>query len=151
MATFSGNKFDPSIIAVTGDGKGGVINVTSYYTHPTASTKLTDGDLVKLVKIPAGHRVVGLNVFSGDLDAGTALVVDVGLLKEGDAALETVFVSGSTLGQAGGTLAVPATTTMFTTAGNDADRILAVEVTTSAGTKGAADAIIGVSVNYAPV
>jgi hypothetical protein len=68
-----------------------------------------------------------------------------------DVALDTVFVATSTLGQAGGTLAIPATTTMFSTAADTADKILAVEVTTTATTIAAAEAIIGCVVQYAPI
>lgn len=152
MATYKGNKFKDSIPPITGSAKGEVIAVTSYYTHPAASTKLTDGDLVHLVKIPAGHEIVGLTVFSGDLEQSTgALAASVGLLDAGDTALDTVFVATSTLLRAGGTLGVPATTTMFETAAATTDKVLALEVTTTATQEGAADAIIGCTVLYAAV
>jgi hypothetical protein len=154
MATYTGNKYAAGIPAITGDGKGDVIAVNSRYTHPTASTKLTDGDIIQLAKIPAGHEIVDLMFYSEDLDGNgsPALVVDVGLLTHADhAALDTVLISGSTLGQAGGTLGVPVTTTLFTTGAATADKVLAIEVTTSAGTKSSSDAVIGCIVKYAPV
>lgn len=152
MSTYSANKYRDGIPAITGGAKGEVIAVTSYYTHPAASTKLTDGDIVNLVKIPAGHEVVGLTLFMGDLEQSTgALTTSFGLLDAGDAALDTVFVADSQLGRAGGTLGVPATTTMFTTAAATTDKVLAMEVTATATQAGAADAVIGVTVLYAPV
>lgn len=107
------------------------------------TTTLTDGDLLDLALIPAGAEILSLTLFSGDLDEGTALVFDVGLREADDTALETVFVSGSTLGQAGGTLAAPATTTMFTTGVLTADKILSIEIKTTAGAACAAAAKIG--------
>jgi hypothetical protein len=66
-------------------------------------------------------------------------VMDYGLLTHiAHVALDVVFVSGTTIGQAGGTLATPATLIMFTTDSSSATRFLAIEVTTSASSKAAA-------------
>lgn len=152
MARYKGNKFRDGIPAITGEGKGDVIAVTSYYAHPSASTKLTDGDVIDLVKIPSGHELVGLSVIAGDLDSGTALTFSVGLLADtSDLVLDTVFVTDSTLGQAGGVLAIPAATTMFTTAAAATDKVLGIEVTATATGAGTDGAIIGVTAFYAPV
>lgn len=151
MAKYKASKFDAGIIPVTGDGRGETISVRTVHNHTTTLTKLTDGDLIQLCKIPAGHEIVGLQLFCGDLDASTGLAFSVGLMDETDTELETVFVATSTLGQAGGTLAIPATTTMFTTAAGSVDKILAVEITTTATTIAAADAVIGCVVQYAAI
>ena len=68
----------------------------------------------------------------------------------GDAALDSVFVSASTLGQAGGTLACPATATMFDTAAASANKVLAIEITAAAATKHAAARTVGAVVTYVP-
>ena len=113
---------------------------------------LADGDILNLCNIPANHRIVGLSLFSGDLDANATptITFDVGLLGAGGAALDTVFVSGSTLGQAGGTLACPATATMFDTAAASTDKVLAIEITANAATKHAAARTVGAVVTYVP-
>jgi hypothetical protein len=119
-------------------------------TIPNA-TILTDGDILGLCKIPQGAEVVGLTLHSGDLDESTALVFSVGLCDSTDAALETVFVATSSLGQAGGTLGVPATATMFTTGPIAAEKDLAIEITTTAGAACAAERVLGAVVTYRQV
>jgi hypothetical protein len=142
---FEGNKFKT---VVSASGKDDTVTVKSFYTHPAASVKLTDGDLVKLVRIPANHEITSLQLFSGDLDAVTALVFDAGTMDPTDVALDLVFVSGSTLGQAGGVLSAPVLPALYTSGPSNVDRILAIEVTTTATTAGAADAPIGCVVQY---
>lgn len=119
-------------------------------TIPNA-TVLTDGDMLGLCKIPQGCEVTGLTLHSGDLDEGAALAMSVGLCDPADAALETVFVATSSLGQAGGTLATPATTTMFTHGPLAAEKDLAIEITTTAAAACAAERVLGAVVTYRQV
>lgn len=149
MGDSNSDRYGTGIIPVSASDHC-AITVVCAATRTVAEGKFVDGEFVNLCKIPAGHQVVGLTLFSEDLDAGTALVFDVGLRDAADTALETVFVSGSTLGQAGGTLAVPATTTMFTTAPAAVDKILSIEITTDAGTIHAATRKVGAVVTYVP-
>lgn len=151
MATYNSNKYGSSIPVLTAQQHAAITRVCTV-TIPAAAVALADGDLLNLCEIPANHRIVGLSLFSGDLDANATptLVFDVGLRDAGDAALDAVFVSGSTLGQAGGTLACPATTTMFDTAAASTDKILSIEITTGAATKHAAARTVGVVVTYVP-
>lgn len=138
-------------IPVTASSKDDTVTVKSAYSHAGTATKLTDGDLIKLCIIPANHVVTGLEIFSADLDSGAGLVFDAGLMDvTGDVALETVFVSGSTLGQAGGVLGNPATTTMYLSEAAAVDKVLAIEVTTSAVGAGATGSI-GCVVQYQAV
>ena len=151
MATYNSNKYGSSIPVLTAQQHAAITRVCTV-TIPAAAVALADGDLLNLCEIPANHRIVGLSLFSGDLDANASptLVFDVGLRDAGDAALDAVFVSGSTLGQAGGTLACPATATMFDTAAASANKILSIEVTTAAATKHAAARTVGAVVTYVP-
>lgn len=150
MSDFNSDKFAAGIPAQTGVGSEPVV-IPAVVTLP-AATQLTDGDLLRLCKVPANYSVVGLQPFSDDLDDGEtpALVFDIGLLDDGDAALDTVFVSGSTLGQAGGTLAAPATTTMFKTEAASTEKVLAIEVTTTAAGDTPAEAKVGAVVTMVP-
>jgi len=135
--------------AQTSTGSEAVVVITTA-SLPNA-TVLTDGDLIYLGTIPQGYKCVGLTLFAEDLDEGAALAFSVGLCDAADAVLDTVFVATSNLGQAGGTLAVPATTTMFTTAAASTDKILAIEVTTTAAVAMAAARKVGAVVTYIPV
>jgi hypothetical protein len=148
MATFNSDIFGAGKPAITPDGSGPII-LKATVSIP-ANTVLADGDLLNLALIPEGSDVLDLKLFSEDLDddATPALVFAAGLRDDGDAALDTVFVSGSTLGQGGGTLAVPAATTMFTAGPLSSDKVLAIEITTSADGKAASAAKIGAVVAY---
>lgn len=148
MSTYSSDKYGNQYPAITNFSNEDTC-VIATATIPI-STKLTDGDIINLLKIPAGFRICSLKVFSEDLDDGTAvLAFDVGLLDAGDTALETVFISGSTIGRAGG-LASPTTTTMYTTAAATSEKVLAIEITTTANGDTAASAKIGAVVSYIP-
>lgn len=151
MAIYNSNKYGSSVPVLTAQQHAAITRVCTV-TIPATASALADGDILNLCEIPADHRVVGLSLFSGDLDANATptITFDVGLLDKGDAALDTVFVSGSTLGQAGGTLAIPATTTMFDAAAASTDKVLAIEVTANAATKHAAARTVGVVVTYVP-
>ena len=151
MATKNSDKYGSGVAVLTAQQHTAITRVCTV-SIAAADSGLADGDILNLCVIPANHRVVGLSLFSGDLDAHATptIAFDVGLLDAGDAALDTVFVSGSTLGQAGGTLAIPATTTLFTTAAASTNKVLAIEVTTSAATKHAAARTIGAVVSYVP-
>ena len=150
MARYTGNKYDVGLVPITADGRDDTITVKSFATILAAGAALANGDVIDLCVIPANHSIVGLALFSGDLDSNAAptLTFSAGLMDAGGAALDTVFVADSTLGQAGGTLAIPAATTMFTTGSAATDKVLAIEVTANAATKGAADAVIGCVVQY---
>ena len=151
MATKNSDKYGTGAPVLTAQQHTSITRVCTV-SIAAADTGLADGDILNLCVIPANHRVVGLSLFSGDLDAHATptITFDVGLLDKGDAALDTVFVSGSTLGQAGGTLACPATATMFDTAAASANKVLAIEITASAATKHAAARTVGAVVTYVP-
>ena len=151
MATTNSDKYGTGLSVITA-GAHEAITVRCTATIADASGALTDGDIINLCIIPAGHQVVKLSLFAGDLDADVspALAFSVGLKDSADAALDTVFIADSLLGQDGGTLAFPATTTMYTTAADSIDKILAIEVTTTAATKHAAERTIGCVATYTP-
>jgi hypothetical protein len=149
MGSLSSNLYVTGAPVPTCASNAEVVRRVCVVTVTVASGKLTDGDILKFCTIPAGHKVVGLALSCGDLDAATALVFDVGLLTHADhTALDTVFISGSTLGQAGGTLAMPATTTMYTTDAASTNKVLALEVKTDAGTIHEAERLFIAIVDY---
>ena len=151
MATKNSDKYGSGVAVLTAQQHTAITRVCTV-SIAAADSGLADGDILNLCVIPANHRVVGLSLFSGDLDAHATptITFDVGLLDAGDDALDTVFVSASTLGQAGGTLACPATATMFDTAAASANKVLAIEITAAAATKHAAARTVGAVVTYVP-
>jgi hypothetical protein len=84
-------------------------------------------DVVTMMTAPRGSRCVGITLSSTDLDDGTALVLAVG-----DAVDDDRFVTGSTIGQAGGV------TTAIALAGFGykfaADTAIILKCTTAPGT-----------------
>lgn len=144
---FKANEYRSNAVTPRGNEP---VTLNCKITIPNA-TILTDGDMLGLCKIPQGCEVVGLALHSGDLDESTALVFSVGLGDETDTALETVFVATSSLGQAGGTLGIPATTTMFTHGPLAAEKDLLIEITTTAGAACAAERTLGAVVTYRQV
>jgi len=151
MPTTNSDRFGAGVSVLTASSHYAITRLCTV-AIAAAAAALTDGDLLNLCVIPAGHQVVDLKLFCGDLDAdgSPALTFDVGLMDDGDTALDTIFVADTTLGQAGGTLAVPATAIMFGTAAAATDKVLAIEVKTTAATKHAAARTIGCVVSYVP-
>lgn len=147
MATYTGTRFGNPYPPITTSCQCKA-SVISSATIPDAG--LSDGDIIKLVTIPAGFRIVDLVIFSDDLDAHAdtpTVTVSVGLMDSADTSLDTVFITDSDVAQGGG-VAEPTATTMYTTAVSTSDKVLAIEVTASAAV--AAGGGIGVKVSYIP-
>jgi len=120
-------------------GAGGLRCVQSVID---VQTEPTEGDSIRMCKIPAGHRVVDVKLFCDDLDTGTELVLDVGVEDEiqdpSDTTNVDAFLDGTTIGQTGGT-ATGALKTMFDLGAVPYDRWLAVLWLTDAATFAAGD------------
>lgn len=109
-------------------------------------------DILELACLPAGARVVDMILDGDDLDSGTAIVVDVGIMsgnwgdESGSRTVGAEFFSGSTLLQAGG-VARPTLKTAFRTTPAANDRSIGVKIATAAGTFVAGS--IGLTLLYA--
>jgi hypothetical protein len=149
MAERNSNRYLSGITPVSASSHE-AITVVCEVAITAASDGLADGDFLNLCIIPAGHKVAGLALWCGDLDAHEtpALTFSVGLRDAADVELETVFITESTLGQAGGTLYAPTAVTMWETAALAANKILSVEVIASAATKHADARKFGAVVTY---
>jgi hypothetical protein len=75
---------------------GGTMGVR--YAKYTVAAALNAADIYQMVDVFAGETVHNIKIKSSDLDAGTALVLDVGDGSDADR-----YIDGSTIGQAGGT------------------------------------------------
>ena len=78
-----------------GHGVGG--NVKTAIGIYTLSAALSLNQILDMVAVPIGARIVDVILASDGLDAGATLTVDVG-----DAALPNRFISASAVAQAGG-------------------------------------------------
>ena len=67
------------------------------YAKFTATTAIALNDVIEMVDVFAGETVHDVKIKTGDLDTGTALVLDVGYGGATDS-----IIDGSTIGQAGG-------------------------------------------------
>lgn len=63
----------------------------------TATAALVVNDVIQMVKVPLGAVIYGVELSVDDLDSGAAIVLAVG-----DGADDDRFITGSTIGQAGG-------------------------------------------------
>lgn len=104
---------------------------------PTAA--VASGDIIELGILPAYNSVTDALLICDDLDAGTTLVFDVGVMS-GDVGdkvsvrtCNAELFSASTTGQAGG-VARTTLASAFTIAAADKDRSIGVKVTTAATT-----------------
>lgn len=155
MAVYKSTGFDITP-AVSGNNAGGVVAVNKSITL-AAATKLSDGDLLKFIKVPAFHKVVDYKIDfpEVDMDDGTAsLTWSAGLMDNTDTALDVAFTVDSTAGQTNaGSLVEPTSANIATLLGTAAyavEKVFAIEVTATANGDSAAEGVINVLVMYAP-
>lgn len=92
-STFTTDKVAESVIARTGPGR------CSVFASYALTAALVVDDVIQMVKIPKGARIVNVILSSTDLDTdGTpAIILDVG-----DGTVTDRFIDGATIAQAGG-------------------------------------------------
>ena len=95
-------------------------NLGVRYAKFTATTAIALNDVIQMVDVFAGETVHNIVIKTGDLDTGTALVLDVG-----DGSDTDYYIDGSTIGQAGGTDTLDANTAPKTYTADDAIDVLA--------------------------
>lgn len=95
-------------------------NLGIRYAKFTATTAIAVNDVIQMVDVFAGETVHNIVIKTGDLDTGTALVLDVG-----DGSDTDYYIDGSTIGQAGGTDTLDANTAPKTYTADDTIDVLA--------------------------
>ena len=112
--------------------------VLSNIAEASLPDSLSQGDLVKLNKLPAGHRPLDFILESESLDDGTAITISVGVLNaaEDDLVASTSFLTDSTVAQAGGVARADVLAGLGLSE-SDEDRVIAAKITTAAGTAAA--------------
>lgn len=138
--------------AVTPAGAQDLVAVTATYTLAAA---LVINDVIEMIELPPGCVPVDVILDAEDLDSGTTLTLDVGIM-EGDVGDTTVvnrttgaeFIAASTVGQAGG-VARAAVAGFTRIAPSDARRSIGVKAKAAAAGAGAGDEI-SLTVLYRP-
>jgi len=114
-------------------------NLGVRYAKFTATTAIALNDVIQMVDVFAGETVHNVVIKTGDLDTGTALVLDVG-----DGSDTDYYIDGSTIGQAGGTDTLDANTAPKT---YTADDTIDVKAQVAPGGGGLGDIEIWVTVS----
>jgi hypothetical protein len=104
------------------------LDITAVYaSHSVGTGELELDDVIQMVKIPSGATILDVTLSSTDVDSGTAVVFAVG-----DGSDDNRFISGSTIGQAGGVARLDQFAGLNYT--YTADDTIDINVTTAAGT-----------------
>lgn len=115
---------------------GGVTVARASVTFPAGAAQ---NDIFEMLPIPAGHIVVDMILDSDDVDSGTAVLFNVGIMS-GDWGVNdntrtcgAEFFSGSNVGQAGGVVR-PTLATAFRQAAPSVPKSIGIKVATAPGT-----------------
>jgi hypothetical protein len=84
----------------------GVFNAYGYYIATGSS--LIINDVIQMVKVPIGARILQIDLYSTDLDSDSTPAVT---LSVGDGTTPARFITASTVGQAGGNIHFPSVST----------------------------------------
>lgn len=100
-----------------------------------AAAFLVTGNVIGAIHLPAGHKLVSGRLISTDIDTATSAVLSVGILNAAGTNLEANqdFLTGSTVGQAGGVAEFNAAGGLGLAA-SAVDRTIAIKIDTQPGT-----------------
>ena len=133
MATIESNMAAKSGLAVSSSQAGQATTQSGNYELTTAQTEDATV-LLRILKLPATHRITNLVIACDDLSTGTDIVLDVGIEDTvGATTAATLFVNDSTLGQAGGIADVTSLAALELAAA-DNDRYITIDIGTAATT-----------------
>ena len=114
---------------------------TAYGTYSLTAAFVLN-DVIEMLRVPAGARIVGVTLKTSDLDTSTGIVLDVG-----DAAQRDRLIDGATVGQTGGT-----TSSLVSSSGQfykyTTETIITVLVQVAASGTAATTGTIELSVDY---
>lgn len=92
-STLSSSKVASTVVSRAGTG------LTSVHGTYELAAALVVNDIIQMVKIPKGARIVNVILGTDDLDSGASPAI---VLAVGDGTTADRFISGSTVAQAGG-------------------------------------------------
>ena len=133
MATLA-SKFYDTLPVVNGDCAGDVV-INNYFIDVTAAQLLLN-NVFEIGPIPAGHTVVDATLIPDDLDSGTAITLDVGIMSGTPGDVVSVRTTGAELFAAStaaqtGIAAHPTLASAFTILAKEIDRSIGVKVATA--------------------
>lgn len=137
---------------VTGSRAGMPVTVRFEYS---LSAALVVNDIIYMGDLPAGHLPVDLMVDSDDLDSGTAIVLQAGILNAGKTDIDATASGGaewlgsSTVGQAGGMARMSGKAMSRVVVDDTNDRPMGIKVSTAPAT-GATSGKVGFTITYRP-
>jgi hypothetical protein len=133
MATVESIMASKSGLAVSSSQAGQPTIQSGNYELTKAQTE-DNTVLLRILKLPAQHRIVGLVLASDDISAGADITLDVGIEDTVGATTNAVlFVDGSTLGQAGGIADLTTLAALELAAANN-DRYITIDISVAAST-----------------
>ena len=133
MATVESNMASKSGLAVS-SSQAGQPTIQSGNYELTKAQAEDATVLLRIVKLPAQHRIVGLVLACDDLSTGTDITLDVGIEDTvGATTNATLLVDGSTLGQAGGIADLTGLAALELAAA-DNDRYITIDISVAATT-----------------
>lgn len=138
MATIRQSLFITRVLpSKTIAGAGNVFVNHYFYDLPTAQN--VTGDIIDIGVLPGYHTVTGIHLIVDDLDSGTAILLDVGIMSGTPGSTDTSrtcgaeFFSGANTAQAGG-LAATSLVTAYKVKPVETDRSIGVKIATQSGT-----------------
>lgn len=133
MPTIESNMASKSGLAVSSSQAGQATTQSGNYELTKAQTEDATV-LLRILKLPASHRIVNLTIANDDLDTGTALVLDIGIEDTvGDTTNATLFANDSAAGQAAGIADVTSLAALELAAADNA-RYITIDIGTAATT-----------------
>jgi hypothetical protein len=125
----------------------------AYFEFDITAAQITAGDIIDMCVLPANHVVTDMVLIPDDLDSGTAITLDVGIMSGTPGDVTSVrtcgaeFFSGSTAAQ-GATVTRMSLKTGFRVAPTAAERSIGVKIVVDATTAVAGK--IGLLVTFSP-
>jgi hypothetical protein len=139
MATVESNMASKSGLAVS-SSQAGQPTIQSGNYELTKAQAEDATVLLRILKLPAQHRIVGLVLAIDDVSTGADITLDVGIEDTvGSTTDATLCVDGSALGQAGGVADVTSMAALELAAANN-DRYITIDISVAA-TTGAAGGV----------
>lgn len=123
---------NPNYSLAPGIGLAGQVLLIDSKDIEVGTADITLNSLIKAFKVRKGQKVVGAILQSTDLDTNGSPAIVMAL---GDLASAGRFITGATIGQAGGVTTVLASTGTFYTFTDDTD--IYIKITTAAATAAA--------------
>lgn len=130
VETVMASKSGPAISSA----QAGQVTVQHSKYELTAAESGDNTLLIRMLKLPAGHRIVSLVVFNDDLDTGAAAALDIGIEDSEGATDDLTLFASAQAAQTAATTTRYENESVWEYAAADYDRYLVVGIETAAAT-----------------